>query len=415
MGSFRKKGSGMSRLSGFSVFNFRVTFGAILLVLFSFLQAEGISRAGVVGKEPVNRLHSARSLEGLRTGIADSLPAADGRLFAVSSRSFLNELYIPLVRSGLLKELFVLLPSEDAMIDSNLADIRKQLAQAGLSQAELGSFHLDNGTIRGLMGGIPIQLCSLTRIPVREGRKEVLLLDPEFLLVIHRNEVKTPIVESAWKLLVTLRGKDVRVDDVVLLDLPPDGDLTLRYGFLPSLLWEMTAMPSEFADALPRKWDLLRQAESVFFFAQYPEAMSLFRKYVDMNPKDASACYKIAMMAVRDLDDDMALQWLNRAAAADSRFARGYVVAADYLVEKKLLDSAERILRGGAAAFPKEPRMATSLAAFFLMRGGRILEAGDPEGAKAYFEMAAQVETADPAVREKANRLREGEVGGPAH
>jgi tetratricopeptide (TPR) repeat protein len=380
-----------------------------MIALFFSISSGGISRAGVIGKEPATRLRFARSIEALRAEIGKSRPAAGGRLFSVSSKVFLEELYLPLGRSGLFKELFVLLPSEKAMTDTDLADIRDRLARAGLSKTDQASFHLEDGTIRGVMEGISTRLSPLTRIPPREGQEDVLLLDPAFLLMIYRNEVKTPIVELAWKLMVTLREKNVRAEDVVLLDLPPADDLSLRYGFLPALLGDMIAQPSAFAGSPPGKWDILRQAETVSFFAQYPEATMLYRKYLEKNPGDASACYKIAMMAVRDLDDDMALQWLNKAAAADPRFARAFVEAADYLVRKNLLDPAERILRGGVAVFPKDPRMATSLASFFLMRGERIRESGDPEGAAAYFTSAARVEGADPAVREKAIRLTKGE------
>ena len=385
---------------------------ALALILISILSG-GIARAGIVGKEPVNPLRLARSIEPLPAEIGKGLSGADGRLFAVSARSFLEELYLPLVRNGSLRELSVLLPAENVMAEEDLAGIRSSLERAGVTEADRDSFRLENGTIRGLMAGVPVHLFPLTGIPARGGPGELLLLDPGFLHMIYKNEVRTPIVELAWKLIVTLRNHNVRAVDAVVLDLPPVDDVSMRYGFLPVLLEEMISSPATFKETFPEKWNLLQQAETAFYFAQYPESMLLYRKYLDGNPGDASACYKVAVMAVRDLDADMALQWLNRAAAADPRYARAYAEAADYLVQKELLDPAERVLRGGVAAFPKDPRMATSLAGFFILRGQRIGESGDPAGAAAYFAMAAQVEGADPAVRERASRLMKGEGGVP--
>jgi hypothetical protein len=376
------------------------------------LPTEGVCRGGIIGKDNTIRLRTVPSLDALSTEIEKRITPAGGRLFSVSSRTFLGEIYLPLVRKGLLKELFLLLPGENPMKEGDLTGIRNCLAAAGVSSPDRASFHLDNGAIRGLMEGASVRLFPLTRIPAWDGKEVVLLIDPEFLLPLYRNEVKTPIVELAWKLLVTLRGKNVRSEDVFLLDLPSGDDASLRYAFLSILLGEMIVSPSSFDENLPRKWEILQQAENAAFFGQYPETMTLYRRYLELSPKDASACYKIAMAAVRDLDDDMALHWLNRAAALDSRFLRGFVTASDYLGQRRLFDPAERILRAGTVAYPKEAPLATSLAAFLLMRGERILQTGDIEGAEAYFRMAAGVEGADKTVIDKA-RSRIGRNGSP--
>jgi hypothetical protein len=62
---------------------------------------------------------------------------------------------------------------------------------------------------------------------------------------------------------------------------------------------------------------------------------------------------------------------------------------------------------------PEQEWMATALAGFFILRGERFRESGDPDGASAYFGMAAGVSGADPAVREKASRLLAGEGKNP--
>jgi len=383
------------------------------LVLLLLAASEGASRAEPAGNGPPIRPISANSLEAARVEIGKALPGAGGRLFSVSPKALLKDLYLPLGQDGLCRELDVLLPSESAMTDADLEEVRRNLAQAGLPNEGRASFRLEDGVVRGVMQGMPVRLFPINRIPGMKGQNRVVLLDPSFLHVLYRNEVSTPIVELAWKLIVTLRSRGILGRDIVLLDLPPGDDPSLRYGFLPALLGEMIASPSAFAAGLPETWDLLQQAETAFFFAQYPEATLLYRKYLERNPGDASACYKIARMAIMELDFDMGLQWLNRAAAKDPGFARAFVEAAEYLGKKNLLDPAERILRGGVAAVPGDARVATSLASFLIMRGIRFRESGDPEEATAYFGMAAKVEGADPAVREKAAGLWKGEGGSP--
>jgi len=377
--------------------------GASILILACFAGVE-TCRGGVIGKDAPALLRSERSLDVLSAGIGERVASRGGRLFSVSSRTFLEEIYLPLARAGRLKELFLLIPGQGALKEEDVTGIRDRLAAAGVPPADRGTFRLDDGTVRGVMEGVSVRIFPVTRVPAGDGVDAVLLVDPEFLLSLYGNEVKTPIVELARKLVVTLRDRNVRSQDVFLADLPPADDASLRYAFLPILLREMIAAPATFGETLPEKWEILQRAETAAFFAQSAEAVLLYRRYLDLAPGDASACYKIAMAAVRDLDDDMALHWLNRAAALDVRFVRGFRTASEYLAQRRLYDPAERILRAGTWAFPKDGALSTSLAAFLLMRGESILETGDVARAEEYFGMAAGVEGADRAVVESAKR-----------
>lgn len=391
----------------------RFLVGGAILLLAGF-PVEGTCLGGLIGKDAPVLVRTERSIDDLSAGIGERIASCGGRLLSVSSRTFLGEIYLPLARGGRLKELLLLLPGKEPLKGEDLAGIRNRLAASGVSPSDRETFRLDDGTVRGIMEGVSVRIFPVTRVPAGDGNDVVLLVDPEFLLSLYGNEVKTPIVELARKLVVTLGNANVRSQDVFLADLPPSDDASLRYAFLQILLREMIAAPGTFGETLPEKWEILQRAETAAYFAQSAEAVLLYRRYLDLEPRDASACYKVAMAAVRDLDDDLALHWLNRAAALDARFIRGFRTASDYLAQRRLYDPAERILRAGAAAFPKEGPLSTSLAAFLLSRGASLLESGDVARAEEYFGMAAGVEGADRAVVESA-RSRMGRQGSPSN
>lgn len=379
----------------------------MLAVAFFTIAAQLPAAAGkcaTIGAGPPSRLEFVRSPDHLPGTLDPRLSLSGGRLLSIGSKTLLGELYLPLARKGRLKELFLLLPGQDALGDADLEGVRDRLTAAGVSAADRETFRVDDGTIRGKVEGVSVRLFPRNRFSRTDGKEVVLLIDPEFLLAAYRNEVATPIVELAWKLVTTLREKDVRSDDVFLLDLAPMEDASLRYAFLPILLREMIAAPETFRQALPEKWEILQQAENASFFAQYPESMVLYRRYLEVSPNDASACHKIAMAAVRDLDPDLALHWLNRAAKIDPRFRRGFAAAAEYFARRNLFDPAERIFRAAAAEYPSDGSIATSLASLLLMRGERLLETGDREGAKEYFGEVLRVTGADPAIADTARR-----------
>ncbi len=379
-------------------------FAGIVGILLAGIAWEGNSHGGIIGKDPPSNVRSERSVEAILSGIGGRIEDCGGRLLSIGSRTFLSELYLPLARSGRLKELFLLIPGGEAMKPDEVTGIRERLAEAGVSRTNQETFRLEDGSVRGVMNGVSVRIFPVTRVPAGVGKGAVVFIDPEFLLSLYRNEVGTPVVELARKLVVTLRDRGVRSEDVFLASLPPSDDASLRYAFLEILLREMIASPATFEESLPEKWEILQKAETASFFAQSAEAALLYRRYLEIEPRDASACYKIAMAAVRDLDDDLALHWLHRAAAIDARFVRGFMSASDYLAKRRLFDPAERILRAGTAAFPRNGPLSTAFAAFLLMRGESTLARGNAAGAQEYFGMAAAVEGADRAVVDAAKR-----------
>jgi len=340
------------------------------------------------------------------------LPDAGGRLVLVSPSDYLSTLVLPLRRAGALKEIDVVLPFDNVLTPDHLTEIRAFLEKGGISEEDRASLAFDNGAIRGEIEGMRLSLRTLRGLPNVDGGR-VVALDTSFLTAVFRNEVKTPMVDTAWRLVLTLRERGVSARRILILDTAGRADYPLEYGYLSALLREMLSAPETFTGVLPEKWRILKAAEGAYYFAQNEEAMALYREFLTRAPGDASACYKIAMMALRDLDVDMSLQWLNKAAAADPLYKRAYTEAAGYLYRKDLFDGAERILLAGLSKFPKEPVFATNLAAIYLSRGEALRRGGDEAGANEFFGMAAGVDGAKPQMRERARSLLTGPTAPP--
>jgi len=167
----------------------------------------------------------------------------------------------------------------------------------------------------------------------------------------------------------------------------------------------MITAPGDFTNTPPEKWRILEAAETAFFFAQYAEGMTLFKEYLDKMPTDASACYKIALMAIRDLDVDLSLHWLVKAVEADPLYLRGFSEVAGYQFRKEMYEGAERVLLSGLSKAPKDPLLATNLSALYLSRGEAFREAGETGTALEFFSLAAGMEGAEPSVRDRARSM----------
>ena len=371
----------------------------------------GGSGAGTrLGSEPVSRLLTAKTQAAAGDLLKRELPGAGGRLLLVSPHDYLPELLLPLRRSGILAELVVVLPFDNVLAQGHLDDLRAYLAKNGAAEDDRKSLAIDNGVIRGRLDGMSLTLCPLTAIP-GPAADPLVVLDTAFFPAVYRNEVKTPMLELARKLILTLRDRGVGAKTVLIFDAVGRPDFPLEHGYLASLLGEMLSDPGRFSGSPPEKWRLLAAADHSNFFSQYPDAMMLYKRYLGMAPNDASACYKIALMAMRDLDVDMSLQWVNRAVEADPLYARVFSEIAGRLHRKELFEDAERVLLAGLSKFPKDPLFATNLSALYVSRGEALREAGETAAAGDYFRMAAETEGADPALRERAGKMADA----PAH
>jgi hypothetical protein len=381
-----------------------MTFPAFALLLL-WAVSVSFADAGVVGRDPVP-VSIARSQQEANASLEKGLPGAGGRALLVSPHDYLGTLLLPLRKAGLLKELVVLLPHDNVLTEGHLEELRGFLEKGGIPAGERMGLRLENGSIRGTIEGMPIRISTLTVLPKQEG-EFLVILDTAFLPAVYKNEVKTPMVGLARRLVLTLADRNVRGTSVVIFDAVGRADFSLEQGYLAPLLREMVAAPGDFTSDLPEKWKILGAAETSYFFSQYSDGMVLYKEYLGKAPGDASACYKIAMLAIRDLDVDLALHWLVKAVEADPLYRRAFSEVAGYLYRKELFDGAERVLLSGLSKAPKDPLLATNLSALYLTRGEAAREAGDAVVAREFFSLAAGVDGAEQQMRDRARRAAE--------
>jgi len=379
---------------------------ALLFLLVVVLPAVSatFADAGVVGRDPIVAISIARSQQEAKAALEKGLPGAGGRALLVSPHDYLGTLLLPLRKAGLLKELVVLLPHDNVLTEGHLEELRGFLGKGGIPEGDRKGLRLEDGSIRGAIEGMPVRISTLTALMKQEG-EFLVVLDTAFLPAVYKNEVKTPMVGLARRLAVTLADRNVRGKSVVIFDAVGRADFSLEQGYLAALLRELFSTPGDFANDLPGKWKILGAAETAYFFSQYSDGMVLYKEYLGEAPGDASACYKIAMLAIRDLDVELALHWLVKAAEADPLYRRAFSEVAGYLFRKELFEGAERVLLSGLSKAPKDPLLATNLSALYLARGEAAREAGDAGTAREFFSLAAGVEGAEPEMRERARSL----------
>jgi hypothetical protein len=357
-----------------------------------------------VGDAPVQAV-ILRSESEAKEAIGRDLPTTGGKILLVSPHDYLSLVLIPIRKGGVLADLQVILPVEVSFGPEDLGGIRKRLEAEGIAEGDRSSFRWDNTTVSGRIDGMPVSIHTLPGYP-RQETPRLVVVDTSFFPVVHRNEVATPMVGLAIKLVRTLASRNVTAGKVLILDALGRADFPLEHGFLPQLLKELAEDPGSFSSGLPERWAAMAAADHAYFFAQYPEAVTQYREYMDLAGRvDPSACYKVAMMTVRDLDVPMALHWINKAAASDNLYRRAYGEAAEYLVRKELYDQAERILKGGLERYPGDPPLATALAAIYIRRAETLRDAGDEPGALAYLRLASEVEGASPGIKERLRTL----------
>jgi hypothetical protein len=374
-----------------------------------FLLFVSHAHAGLVGAEPVARTFAIRTVADGVAELEKSLASVDGNLLVLAQRNVTREFILPVVRSGKARRVDVVLPFAKDPSDSEVDEIRANLVRNGITDMDAMTLKNSKGIISGFIGKVPIRFMSLPRIPDMGEDKVAVLVDPAFILASYRDETRTPVTELARKLVLTLRDRHVRADDVFMIEPDSLDDITMRYGFMGSLLKDMLLHPEAYKENLPERWRLLQEAEYAQSYAQYPDALRLYREYLKAVPDDASACYKIAMMAARDLDEKMALQWANNADRIDPRYARAYLEIADFFEKKGMADLTENFIVAALSNHPTDTRLASTLAAFYLTQGKRAQSGGDSEAATEYFTLAAEVNGADPSIREMAGKLARGE------
>lgn len=361
--------------------------------------------APIAGKDPLAPVREVRSSTELRTGLEALLPAAKGRLMILSPSAWLSDPCLPLYRIGALSEVVAVLPGVKPLDGKSLDELRERLGQLGVSIPDRGGFALDNGLIRGRIEGMSLTVCSLPTIP-SGGNPFVLAVDTAFFPEIYSNEATLPMIDVVGKVVVTLRARGIGAASAIIVDALPQPDFPLEHGDLALLLREMLSNPALFAEKLPDKWLLRRDADLTYFFSQHEEGRKLYGLWSTLEPRDGSAHFRIAMMSARDLDVVGALKGLADAVNVDRNYGRGYLAVAGYFAGKEIYDAAERVLAAGLLRLPGDAALSTGMAEFLVTRGDALSDAGQKEEADAFYRRAAGIDRASESIRALARSRR---------
>jgi tetratricopeptide (TPR) repeat protein len=395
------------------------TAGVLALVL--FLLGGGCARVGAVREStsarPEAAVGSPSPGRGWEGGIASARTDADaarlleevlggtaGRLAAFCAPDSLFPVLSPLLAGTSLRDLVVVLPTENPMSPAMGEEILSFLEDGRVAAGDRGAFRQEEGAFVGRIGGTAVSFRPLASLPRFEEARS-LLVDPLFFQELYRNEVKTPMVGIVRKWGATLVEKGLASRPVVLLDEPERADFPLELGWLPRMLREVHASPSSFADSLPGKWATFAEAERMRYFEQSRQAAELYESYLEGDPSDPSAYLLLARLAARDGDVTEARRRIDQASSIDRAYRRGYGELAAFLLGKSEEERAVEALEGGLSRFPADPGLSTFLAGTLLQRGERKAAAGDANGARRDFEAVSRLAGADPALAARAREL----------
>jgi hypothetical protein len=383
----------------------RTLAGALLAL--ALLSGWNAANAGIPGKDRLPGVRVSKDHEQARKGLESDLPACGGSLVLFSGRDALAPLMLPLHRSRLLKELTVVLPVERELTAADVPAFRDSLEGNGTFLPGRDSLEAREGGLVATIEGLPVRYLPVVRVP--EGTlRGLLAIDSAFVVPLYRNEKSTPLVDLPLRVVRTLESRKVEAIRAHVWDSTGSEGVPLEAGFTARLFRELLEGGSDaLAGAAGEKWATLKEADEDRFFSRVSDAVPRYRKFLEAVPDDASTSYKLAFLAFTDLDAESATRWMERAAAADPAFERGYRELADFAIKKKLPDDADSILRFASERHPGNSLLAGSLAALRLERGIAAREAGNEEAAKAFLSGAASVEGADESLRRRARSLLE--------
>ncbi|MBI5419444.1 MAG: hypothetical protein HZA60_05090 [Deltaproteobacteria bacterium] len=212
------------------------------------------------------------------------------------------------------------------------------------------------------------------------------MIDVGFFLPLYKDEVRTPMINLAMRLISTLKAAGVESDSIWLVRRNGDFEFPLEFGYLPGLLQETFTNPERFSNSLPEKWKRLDAAQYLAFFGQVEEAL---REYEDlMRLEDAPfLLYEGAILKFKYGDLDAGIKYLRGAAIKDRDYSRGFLLQALYFWRKGELAATESILRAGRDLFPDDEMMSIGLARVLTEQALSEREA-DPLGAKSRVDEA---------------------------
>ncbi len=289
---------------------------------------------------------------------------SEGRWDEILGKDYKTARYYPVGRSnyiyaaynaGMISRVYWVPPTKETVGEEPIENIRNRFASlAGESGPE--KLEKDGKAVSGTINGIPVYICNLRDIPAIAG-ETILAVDLTFFTVLYKDEVRTPFLELLASFMQTLGSSGLKASDAVIsystsLDVVP-----LQQRFIGRYLKKFLSDPESLSGGPPAAWLLRAQGMHYDTFFQVEEALDAYSKAVDIDPKDASLRFDLALSYFSEKNAARMKEELDTAVSLDRGYYPAYISYGKYLADKGLTLDAESFLDEAEKAEPYDPEV----------------------------------------------------------
>ena len=259
------------------------------------------------------------------------------------------------MRNGWFKELAWALPLRDPAQEINLEKFTAQLSKTGIAnEEEVSSIAATDRTFHGLLRNTPF---SASALPLLQGLKQPVIvhIDLSYFQPLYKNEIATPLLDTVFNTLMTLKKMHLQTLAVTLSYGHLDSKIALDVRFLGDIIAYLIEEPTRLEQPIPENWK--RQQDTLYLsnFFKKDEVRELFLTQEKASPNEAWIKFNLYRSASEHKEGTKALDYLAEAVALDHLYALEYQELSVMAYEKGRPDEAFRMLKLASDAFHNDP------------------------------------------------------------
>lgn len=222
---------------------------------------------------------------------------------------------------GVLKELWWIVPSREVVPTGEFEGYRVWLRTTfGFPSDFVRGLTYEDGIVRGDYLGMPVYITNLEELPPL--RVPVLLaIDGDFMETLYENPVKESMLDLMGWLIRTLNGKNLSWVEAAVVR---GGQLSLKFRYLGTWIWDYLVEPELFADGPPESWKNQQKIEYLDFMLARDDALALGAEQSLADPASPVGWYNNAYIAAERGVVAVAAELLAEAVRRDPGYVGGY-------------------------------------------------------------------------------------------
>lgn len=285
--------------------------------------------------------------------------AGDKQLRLAGNTQRPDPLYLPAMsvdialQQGWVDGLAWAFPQRDLEMELKLETIRDQLLTTGMiSEPEADTLQYDGKVFAGTLRSLPFRAAALPNLSQLEGPL-LLHIDLSYFQKLYKNEVSTPVIPLVASTLQHLAERKLPVLAVTFSYSHDESGIPMNVRFIGDFIAEMTESPQQLQQPLQPVW---RQQNNILYlenFFQKDEIRRLTEEQAALAPEAAFAAYNRYQIAAQFKEGQRALDELAKAVAADSHYAKEYLVLSGRAYDARQPDQALRMLKLASDAQPE--------------------------------------------------------------